>query len=121
MLVFSGFLVLFKHMPVFMLYVSDFSVHKYSLEGLVVSIYSANRTDIRWFEALNMNVIQKLIFNYFSPHDVMYCHYNKSEVILKELGMENSTFELSIIKIISQLLLFKILSFFTLRRRLRKG
>jgi hypothetical protein len=103
MLVFSGFLVLFKHMPVFMRYVTNISLHKYCLEALVVAIYEPNRTDIK------------------CPSDVMYCHYNKSETILKELGMDADSFNLNVVKILAQLLLFKGASYFTLRRRLLKG
>lgn len=103
MLVFSGFLVLFRHMPVFMRYVSDFSVHKYGLEALVVALYEHGRTDIK------------------CPNDVIYCHYSKSEIILKELGMDSQSFYLNLLKIAFQLFLFKGLSYFTLRRRLLKG
>lgn len=106
MLVFSGFLVLFKHMPTIMVYVSDFSLHKYCLEGLVVALYEAGnfaRTDIK------------------CPEHIVYCHYSKAETILKELGMETAGFYDNIAKIVLQLLLFKSLSYFTLRRRLAKG
>lgn len=103
MIVFSGFLVLFRHMPTFMLYVSDISLHKYCLEALVVAIYERGRTDI------------------ICPSNVMYCHYSKSEIILKELGMDSESFYVNIAKIVFQLLLFKVLGYFTLRRRLLKG
>ena len=103
MIVFSGFLVLFKHMPVFMRYISDLSLHKYCLEALVVAMYGNGRKDIA------------------CPPETMYCHYSKAETILKELGMDGESYYSNIVKIMVQLLLFKILSYFTLRRRLLKG
>lgn len=103
MIVFSGFLVLFNHMPSIMVYISDMSLHKYCLEALVVALYSQGRNDI------------------VCPSEVMYCHYSKSGIILKELGMDTESFGLNVIKIVAQLLLFKGLTYFTLRRRLFKG
>lgn len=86
-----------------MRYVSDISLHKYCLEALVVAIYEHGRTDLK------------------CPEDTLYCHYSKSEIILKELGMDSESFNMNIVKILAQLLLFKCLSYFTLRRRLLKG
>lgn len=103
MIVFSGFLVLFRHMPVFMQYVSNISLHKYCLEALVVTVYEYGRTDIE------------------CPPHVIYCHYSKSEVIIRELGMDHDSFYSNLGKIMFQLFLFKFLSYFTLRRRLLKG
>jgi ATP-binding cassette, subfamily G (WHITE), member 1 len=90
-------------MPVFMKYLSDISFHKYCLEAVVVSVYERGRNDI------------------ICPTEELYCHYSKSEIILKELGMDSESFNLNVIKILAQLLLFKFLSYFTLRRRLLKG
>lgn len=86
-----------------MRYVSDLSLHKYCLEGLVVSLYGRERKDI------------------VCPTETMYCHYGKSETILKELGMDADSYELNVAKILVQLIIFKCLSYFTLRRRLMKG
>lgn len=90
-------------MPTFMRYVSDISLHKYCLEALVVAIYERGRTDIK------------------CPETELYCHYSKSEIILKELGMDSESFNMNVVKIVGQLLLFKLLSYITLRRRLLKG
>lgn len=103
MIVFSGFLVLFKHMTTAMRFVSDISLHKYCLEGLVMALYQNGRPDI------------------VCPEKYIYCHYSKSETILKELGMETGSFSLNIWKIVIQLVLFKCLSYFTLRRCLMKS
>jgi hypothetical protein len=40
---------------------------------------------------------------------------------MKELGVESETYSLNVIKIIAQLVLFKGIAFFTLRRALVKG
>ncbi|CAG9798107.1 unnamed protein product [Chironomus riparius] len=103
MIVFCGFLVLFKHMPVFMRYVSDLSLHKYCLVALTVATYENGRPDI------------------MCPEDSFYCHYSKSSIIMKELGVETETYSLNVLKIIFQLVLFKGIAFFTLRRALVKG
>lgn len=103
MIVFSGFLLLFRHMPTYMRYVSDISLHKYCLEGLVVAVYENGRPDL------------------FCPEGTVYCHYIKSEIILKELGMDTESFSSNVMKIVGQLLLFKGLGYFTLRNRLLKG
>lgn len=103
MIVFCGFLVLFKHMPVFMRYVSDLSLHKYCLVALTVATYEHGRPDI------------------MCPQESMYCHYSKSSIIMKELGVETENYSINIMKLIFQLLLFKGIAFFTLRRALVKG
>lgn len=103
MIVFCGFLVLFKHMPVFMRYVSDLSLHKYCLVALTVATYENGRPDI------------------MCPEESFYCHYSKSSIIMKELGVETETYSFNVIKIIFQLVLFKGIAFFTLRRALVKG
>lgn len=86
-----------------MKYLSNISLHKYCLEGLVVAIYEDGRPDL------------------FCPESKVYCHYIKSEIILKELGMDSESFFPNVLKIVGQLLLFKGLSYFTLRNRLLKG
>lgn len=86
-----------------MLFVSDISLHKYCLEGLVTAVYQNGRDDLR------------------CPDEAMYCHYSNSEIIMKELGMEDAGYYSNVFKILAQLMLFKYLSYFTLRRRLLKG
>lgn len=103
MIVFSGFIVLFNHMPTVMRYLSNISLLKYCLEALVAAIYERGRTDFK------------------CPEEIMYCHYNKSETILKELGMDSESFFMNVGKILFQLFLFKGLSYITLRKRLLKG
>lgn len=103
MIVFCGFLVLFKHMPAIMLFISDFSLHKYCLVALTVAAYEGGRPDI------------------YCPEDHLYCHYSKSPIIMKELGVETESYYYNILKLLGQLLLFKLVGFFTLRRALTKG
>lgn len=90
-------------MSTFWRYVSNISLLKYGLEALVAAIYNRGRSDLT------------------CPEEIMYCHYNKSETILKELGMDSESFGTNILKILFQLVLFKGLSYITLRRRLLKG
>lgn len=103
MIVFCGFLVLFKHMPAIMLFISDFSIHKYCLVALTIAAYEGGRPDI------------------YCPEDHLYCHYSKSPIIMKELGVDTESYYANIFKLLGQLLLFKTIGFFTLRRALTKG
>lgn len=103
LVIYSGFVIMFKHMKPYMRVVSDLSAVKYALEAVVVTIYERGRTDI------------------YCPSQYFYCHYSKSEVIRKDLMMEDDSYLLCLMKIIAQLLLFKCLAYFTLKRRLKLG
>jgi hypothetical protein len=103
MIVFCGFLALFKHMPKIMLFISDFSIHKYCLVALTIAAYDGARPDI------------------YCPEDHLYCHYSKAPIIMKELGVDTESYYVNIFKLLGQLLLFKAVGFFTLRRALTKG
>lgn len=103
MIVFCGFLALFKHMPAIMLFISDFSLHKYCLVALTIAAYENGRPDI------------------YCPDTLLYCHYSKSSIIMKELGVDTESYYYNIFKLLGQLLLFKTVGFFTLRRALTKG
>lgn len=86
-----------------MVFVSNFSAIKYALEAVVVTIYERGRTD------------------FYCPTQYFYCHYSKSEVIRKDLMMEDDSYTLCLIKLTSQLLIFKCMAYFTLKRRLKMG
>jgi hypothetical protein len=90
-------------MPLFMQYVSELSIMKYSLVSLTVATYENGRPDL------------------FCPEEELYCHYSKSSIIMKELGVETQSYEFEIMKLITQLVLFKSVAYFTLKRTLKKG
>jgi len=102
MLIYSGFLILLTHMSHFMKMVSYISPLRYALEGMILSIYSNNRE------------------NTVCPSDVMYCHFKNASTILRTFGMENGSFGFNILVMVLQLSVFKILAYFTLKRKIRQ-
>lgn len=100
LLVFSGFLVLFNHMPEVMRILSYFSFKRYSLEGLVLTIYDNNRSSL------------------WCPESEMYCHYRNPMYLINELGMTPKNFNFDISMMIIQMCAIKTLTYFTLKRRM---
>ncbi|XP_055712989.1 ATP-binding cassette sub-family G member 1 [Phlebotomus papatasi] len=100
LLVFSGFLVLFNHMPEVMRILSYFSFKRYSLEGLVLTIYDNNRSSL------------------WCPDSEMYCHYRNPMYLINELGMTPKNFNFDISMMIIQMCAIKTLTYFTLKRRM---
>lgn len=98
MLAFSGFMILFNHMPRFMYYISYVSYIKYSLHALVLAMYDYNR--------------EKL----FCP--VVYCHYSTPTKILSELSMTDRNFWIDIAILVFSYVIFKIAGYCTLKRTL---
>lgn len=98
MLAFSGFIVLFNHMPRIMYYISYVSYLKYSLHAIVLAIYDYNR--------------EKL----FCP--ITYCHYNTPGKILSELSMTDRDFWVDIAVLMSNYVIFKIAGYCTLKKTL---
>ncbi|PBC33137.1 ATP-binding cassette sub-family G member [Apis cerana cerana] len=98
MLAFSGFVILFNHMPRIMYYVSYVSYIKYSLHAIVLAMYDFNR--------------EKL----FCP--ITYCHYSTPGKILSELSMTDRDFWVDIAVLIFSYVIFKIAGYCTLKRTL---
>lgn len=103
MFMFSGFLVLFNHMPVVMQYVSWLSFKRYSMEALVLAIYDGDRE------------------NMACPEDKMYCHYRSPRFLVSEMGMTSQNFYFDILMMLAQLVGLKIITYFTLKRTLSRG
>ncbi|KAG7210047.1 hypothetical protein KM043_011621 [Ampulex compressa] len=100
LLIFAGFLVLFNHMSFVMYYVSYASYLRYSLDGLVQSVYGFNR------EVLPC------------PHDMIYCHYRVPKTILDELAMSNGKYWLDVVVLFVAFIAFRIVTYCTLKRTL---
>lgn len=98
MLVFSGFMILFNHMPRIMYYVSYVSYIKYSLHAIILAMYDFNR--------------EKL----FCP--IIYCHYGTPDKILSEFLMMDRDFWVDIAVLVSTYVIFKIVGYCTLKRTL---
>ncbi|XP_031623711.1 ATP-binding cassette sub-family G member 1 [Contarinia nasturtii] len=100
-LAFCGFLALWSHMIPAMKVFTYVSTHAYGLEALVLSVYDHNREDIS------------------CPEDILYCHYKNPKMIIRELGMNASNYEMDVSMIFVHLVLFKVLAYFMLKRRLK--
>ncbi|GAB0095927.1 ATP-binding cassette sub-family G member 1 [Sergentomyia squamirostris] len=101
LLAFSGFLVLFNHMPEVMRIISYFSFKRYSLEGLVLAIYDNNRSSL------------------WCPDSELYCHYKNPMYLINELGMTPTNFNFDLYMMLIQMCAIKTLTYFTLKRRMR--
>ncbi|XP_015607145.1 ATP-binding cassette sub-family G member 1 [Cephus cinctus] len=100
LLTFAGFLVLFNHMPVFMNYISYLSYLRYSLEGLVHSVYGFNREKLP------------------CPQELVYCHYRVPETILAELAMAENHYWLDVLVLFLNFFVFRLIAYCTLKRKL---
>lgn len=100
MIIYSGFLILFSHMSTIMRAVSYTSAHRYALESMILSVYDNGRSDM------------------ICPPDVMYCHLKSADIILKNLGMSDANYGFNVGMLFLQLITFKSLAYFTLRRKL---
>ncbi|XP_059616488.1 ATP-binding cassette subfamily G member 4 isoform X2 [Phlebotomus argentipes] len=100
LLVFSGFLVMFNHMPEVMRILSYFSFKRYTLEGLVLAIYDNNRSSL------------------WCPDTELYCHYRNPMYLINELGMTPKNFNFDLSMMIIQMCAIKTLTYFTLKRRM---
>lgn len=100
MFMFSGFLVLFNHMPVAMQFVSRLSFKRYSMEALVLALYDNNRA------------------NMVCPDEEMYCHYRSAKFLIQEMGMATQNYWNDIVVMVLMLVGLKIVTYFTLKRKL---
>lgn len=100
MLIYSGFLILLRHMSSVMQLVSYLSPIRYGLECMVLSIYSNNRE------------------NTICPNNVMYCHFKNPSTILRAFGMENGNYGFNILMLLLQVSIFKCVAYFTLKRKI---
>ncbi|CAB0013966.1 unnamed protein product [Nesidiocoris tenuis] len=76
---------------------------RFGIEGLVTSIYSEGRAQMS------------------CPPEEIYCQYKAPIYILKELGMEDSNYYKAAILVFVYFIIFKCISFFVLRQRLRRA
>lgn len=103
MLVFCGFLALFKDMPTFMYYLTYLSYLRYSLDGLVQALYGYNRE------------------NLICPPTEMYCHYRTPETLLAEIGMTEGQYWVDVVILLFNFVALRIIGYCTLKRKLTTG
>ncbi|XP_063985071.1 ATP-binding cassette sub-family G member 4-like [Diachasmimorpha longicaudata] len=100
LMLFAGFFVFFKHMPVFMYYVSYLSYMRYSLETLVQAVYGYNREKLP------------------CPEDKLYCHYRTPKTILDEVGMIDINLWMNVGILAANCVVLRIVGYCTLRRKI---
>ncbi|XP_053989854.1 ATP-binding cassette subfamily G member 4 [Hylaeus volcanicus] len=98
MLVLSGFLALYDHMPVVLYYVSYLSYLKYSVHAFVHTIYGFNREKLS------------------CPRS--YCHYRIPELMLTDLSMTDGKYWIDICLLLCNYVLFRIAAYCTLKKKL---
>lgn len=100
MLAFSGFLALFSHMPKIMVYISYSSVLRYGVEASVLAVLDNGRK------------------NMYCPEDVTYCHLKSPKFFIEELGMTANNYSYDIINLLFQLVVVKVIAYFSLKKRM---
>ncbi|XP_070132821.1 ATP-binding cassette sub-family G member 1 isoform X4 [Drosophila bipectinata] len=103
MLMFSGFLILLNHIPAAMRFISYLSPMRYALENMVVSLYGNNRGQLN------------------CPDSEFYCHFKYAVTVLQQFGMEQGHYGYNIMMILGQITLFKVLAYFTLKRKIKSN
>ncbi|EDW77576.1 uncharacterized protein Dwil_GK24575 [Drosophila willistoni] len=101
MLTFSGFLILLNHIPAALRFMAFISPLRYALENMVISLYGNQRDQLT------------------CPPTEFYCHFKNAVTVLRQFGMENGDFGYNIMMILAQIALFKILAYFTLKRKIK--
>lgn len=99
MIMFSGFLVLFNHMPMVLQYVSRLSFKRYSMEGLVLALYDNDRG--------NMDCPE------------VYCHYRSASFLIKQMGMTPGNYYRDVLMMVLMLVVMRTTTYFTLKRKLK--
>ncbi|KAL5278836.1 hypothetical protein ACFFRR_003454 [Megaselia abdita] len=102
-LLFAGFLIIYEHMSSVMFAVSYTSTLRYSLESIVLALYGNNRPDT------------------ICPEETIYCHMKNPNFLLKNLGMSNGSYTVNIIMLMLQIILFKTVGYFVLKRKLHSA
>lgn len=89
-----------KYIPTIVRLFMYMSYLRYGLEGLVSAIYGNNRAPMR------------------CPEQEMYCQLREPRALLKEVGMEDVDYWVDIAALAATLLIFKIICYVLLRKRL---
>ncbi|XP_046664197.1 ATP-binding cassette sub-family G member 4-like [Homalodisca vitripennis] len=99
MILMAGFLALFKDMPLICFYVTYTSYLRYTLEGMVLAVYSYDRENLAC--------------------DEYYCHYRTPMAILDELDMRDGNYWLDV-GVLTGMTSFSLLyAYYSLRARMK--
>nr|CAD7395527.1 unnamed protein product [Timema cristinae] len=98
MLLFSGFLILFNHMTNYMYWMSYLSAFRYTTMGMILAMYDYGRDGLP------------------CPEDTIYCHLRSPSLVIREFGTTAGYYWVNIGALVGLLILFRVITFFTLRR-----
>ncbi|XP_072939339.1 ATP-binding cassette subfamily G member 4-like isoform X2 [Epargyreus clarus] len=98
-LLFSGFFVSFKAIPVYLRWITYVSYIRYGFEGTALATYSFNRTKLQCHQT--------------------YCHFKYPETTLEELDMLDADFTLDIAALCLIFVVLRLSAFLFLRWKLR--
>ncbi|XP_055678052.1 ATP-binding cassette sub-family G member 1-like [Lutzomyia longipalpis] len=100
MLIFCGFFIRYKEMPVFMKPLSYVPFFRYLYEGSFQALYGFGRSDLNC--------------------DQEFCYFKSISKILEEMDMTNNNYHWDIVAVVIWILILKIVSYFALRMKLKK-
>ncbi|XP_043255869.1 ATP-binding cassette sub-family G member 4-like [Colletes gigas] len=98
MLVLTGFLALYSHIPIILYYASYLSYLKYSVHAFVHTIYGFNREKM--------------------PCSKSYCHYRMPEMIMTDLSMMDGKYWIDIVLLLCNYVFFRFAAYCTLKKKL---
>lgn len=103
LLVYSGCLALFPHMPPYLYSMSFFSFGRFAFEGMILSVYGGGRT------------------NLMCPKEVDYCHLRSPARILEETGVSEGIFWIDFGILVGMLIFLRTLAYVALHRKVSCG
>lgn len=96
----AGFLCLFPHMNRVMYFIANFSFMSFSMEGLLQAVYGNNRGPL------------------ICPEEKDYCMYTQPRELLQDVGMDKLPFWVDFGWLMFNLIIFRVVAFCTLKRKL---
>lgn len=99
MMMFAGFGVSLRDLPIYLYWGSYVSYLRYGLEGIVGAIYGLNRPTI------------------YCPDDA-YCHYKYPKKFLEDIAIKGDQFSNDMVALVIILFTLKIFAYFLLRYKM---
>uniref|UniRef100_A0A0U9HYG8 Putative ABCG protein n=1 Tax=Chrysomela populi TaxID=154003 RepID=A0A0U9HYG8_CHRPP len=97
---FGGFFILLGHMSKIMYAITNLSFIGFTVEGTMQAIYGYDRPPLH------------------CPEEVEFCLYVSPATLLKDIGMDRQNYWMDVAYLFSVVILFRIVAFFLLRRKL---
>jgi hypothetical protein len=95
---FGGFLILFTHMPKYLYWMSYLDLYRFCYDGIITSLYGYDRPKLE------------------CPEDILYCHLNSPEYILREIGITGDGYWFDFGVLIFMLVLIRFVGYCILKK-----